>query len=84
MLVFGDSVAVLSLTGNLVPYLFGVLHLSVAESANTVSNFMGTVYLLPLFWGFLADSYIGRYWTIAATSIITVAVRVHTGVPRLD
>ncbi|RZB56813.1 Protein NRT1/ PTR FAMILY 6.3 isoform B [Glycine soja] len=50
---------------NLVTYLTGTMHLGSANSANTVTNFMGTSFMLCLFGGFVADTFIGRYLTIA-------------------
>jgi peptide/histidine transporter 3/4 len=59
---------------NLVTYLVGVLHISSAKSANMVTNFMGTLNLLGLFGGFLADAKLGRYLTVAIFAIITALV----------
>ncbi|KAL8102233.1 hypothetical protein AgCh_026934 [Apium graveolens] len=38
----------------------------------TVTNLYGTCSVTPLLGAFLADSYLGRYWTIAASSIVYV------------
>ena len=48
---------------NLVTYLTGTMHLGSANSANTVTNFMGTSFMLCLFGGFVADTFIGRFVT---------------------
>ncbi|CAM6086016.1 unnamed protein product [Calypogeia fissa] len=69
VVIFADTVSVLGIAGNLALYASGTLHMSVAESANTVTNFMGFTYLLPIIWGFLADSYFRRFWIIAVASI---------------
>ncbi|KAG5153936.1 hypothetical protein JHK82_011905 [Glycine max] len=45
---------------NLATYLTGTMHLGSANSANTVTNFMGTSLMLCLFGGFVADTFIGR------------------------
>lgn len=45
-----------------------------AAAANNVTNWAGTCYITPLIGAFLADSYLGRYWTIASFSIIYVFV----------
>lgn len=50
---------------NLVTYLTGTMHLPSATSANIVTDFMGTSFLLCLLGGFLADSFLGRFRTIA-------------------
>lgn len=59
---------------NLVTYLGGTMHLSSASSANIVTDFMGTSFLLCLLGGFLADSFLGRYKTIAVFTIIQILV----------
>ncbi|XP_020164487.1 protein NRT1/ PTR FAMILY 6.4-like [Aegilops tauschii subsp. strangulata] len=56
---------------NLVTYLTGDMHLSSAKSANIVTNFMGTLNLLALLGGFIADAKFGRYRTIAVSATIT-------------
>ena len=48
---------------NLVTYLTGTMHLGSANSANTVTNFMGTSFMLCLLGGFVADTFIGRFVT---------------------
>ncbi|XP_065850834.1 protein NRT1/ PTR FAMILY 6.2 [Euphorbia lathyris] len=55
---------------NLVTYLIGTMHLSSATSANIVTDFMGTSFLLCLLGGFLADSFLGRYKTIGIFAFI--------------
>lgn len=62
---------------NLVTYLGGTMHLSSASSANMVTDFMGTSFLLCLLGGFLADSFLGRYKTIAVFTIIQILVSFH-------
>lgn len=56
---------------NLVTYLVGNLHISSAKSATIVTNFMGTLNLLGLLGGFLADAKLGRYLTVALSATIT-------------
>lgn len=59
---------------NLVTYLVGDLHLPSSDSANIVTNFMGTLNLLALLGGFLADAKLGRYATIAIFGCIATVV----------
>uniref|UniRef100_A0ACD5URA4 Uncharacterized protein n=1 Tax=Avena sativa TaxID=4498 RepID=A0ACD5URA4_AVESA len=66
-----ERVCVVGISMNLVTYLTGDMHLSSAQSANIVTNFMGTLNLLALLGGFLADARLGRYVTIAISAIIT-------------
>ncbi|EEC73483.1 hypothetical protein OsI_07814 [Oryza sativa Indica Group] len=65
-----ERVCVMGISMNLVTYLVGDLHLSNAKSANIVTNFMGTLNLLALVGGFLADAKLGRYLTIAISATI--------------
>ncbi|ESQ50176.1 hypothetical protein EUTSA_v10001943mg [Eutrema salsugineum] len=72
---------------NLVTYLMGTMHLPSSTSANVVTDFMGTSFLLCLLGGFLADSFLGRFKTIAIFSTIqalgTGALAVATKLPEL-
>ncbi|MCL7046236.1 hypothetical protein MKW94_025320 [Papaver nudicaule] len=60
-----ERLTTLGIAVNLVTYLTGVMHLGNAMSANTVTNFLGTSFMLCLFGGFVADTFLGRYLTIA-------------------
>ncbi|KAJ4707907.1 protein NRT1/ PTR FAMILY 6.2-like [Melia azedarach] len=60
-----ERLSTMGIAVNLVTYLGGTMHLSSATSANIVTDFMGTSFLLCLLGGFLADSFLGRYRTIA-------------------
>ncbi|CAA2980655.1 NRT1 PTR FAMILY -like [Olea europaea subsp. europaea] len=66
-----ERICVMGISMNLVTYLVGILHLSSAQSANIVTNFMGTLNLLGLLGGFLADAKLGRYLTVAIFASIT-------------
>ncbi|XP_057458673.1 protein NRT1/ PTR FAMILY 8.1-like [Lotus japonicus] len=57
---------------NLVNYLQERFHQGNATAARNVTTWAGTCYLTPLLGAFLADSYLGRYWTIASFSTIYV------------
>ncbi|KAM3714072.1 hypothetical protein ACB098_01G307000 [Castanea mollissima] len=59
---------------NMVIYLVGTMHLPSASASNFASTSRGTSYLLCLVGGIVADSFIGRYWTIA------IAAAIHAGV----
>ncbi|XP_015876599.3 protein NRT1/ PTR FAMILY 6.3 [Ziziphus jujuba] len=60
-----ERLITLGIAVNLVPYLTGTMHLGNAASANTVTNFLGTSFMLCLLGGFVADTFLGRYLTIA-------------------
>ena len=55
-----ERLTTLGIAVNLVTYLTGVMHLGNAASANTVTNFMGTSFMLCLLGGFIADTFLGR------------------------
>lgn len=57
---------------NLVNYLEKRLNMGNVKASNSVTNWSGTCYITPLIGAFLADSYLGRYWTIASFSILYV------------
>ncbi|GAV90915.1 PTR2 domain-containing protein [Cephalotus follicularis] len=60
-----ERLTTLGIAVNLVTYLTGTMHLGSALSANTVTNFLGTSFMLCLLGGFVADTFLGRYLTIA-------------------
>ncbi|KAG9141153.1 hypothetical protein Leryth_001659 [Lithospermum erythrorhizon] len=60
-----ERLTTLGIAVNLVTYLTGTMHLGSASSANTVTNFLGTSFMLCLLGGFIADTFLGRYRTIA-------------------
>ncbi|KDP30797.1 hypothetical protein JCGZ_13740 [Jatropha curcas] len=66
-----ERICVMGISMNLVTYLVGDLHIPSAKSATIVTNFMGTLNLLGLLGGFLADAKLGRYLTVAIFASIT-------------
>ncbi|XP_057967220.1 protein NRT1/ PTR FAMILY 6.2 [Malania oleifera] len=65
-----ERLSTMGIAVNLVTYLGGTMHLPSAISANIVTDFMGTSFLLCLLGGFLADSFLGRFKTIAIFAMI--------------
>ncbi|KAI4342489.1 hypothetical protein MLD38_027116 [Melastoma candidum] len=57
---------------NLVNYMIMKLGMGNVAGSKAVNDWSGTCYVTPLIGAFLADSYLGRYWTIATFSIIYV------------
>ncbi|KAJ4820929.1 Major facilitator superfamily protein [Rhynchospora pubera] len=72
---------------NLVTYLVGTMHLPSADSANIVTNFLGTSFMLCFLGGLVADTFLGRFATIAIFSVVqalgTGLLSVSTGLPQL-
>nr|BEK82045.1 NPF transporter [Taxus x media] len=65
-----ERLAYYGINTNMVNYLITGFHQSNSTAAKTVNNWSGTCYITPLIGAFVADSYWGRYWTIAVFSII--------------
>ncbi|XP_047178749.1 protein NRT1/ PTR FAMILY 6.4-like, partial [Vigna umbellata] len=63
-------ICVMGIAMNLVTYLVRDLNLPSPDSATIVTNVMGTVNLLGLVGGFLADAKLGRYLTVAISATI--------------
>lgn len=70
-----ERMAYYGVASNLVMYLTERLHQGTVEAANNVTNWSGTVFLTPLLGAFLADAYLGRYWTFVAGSAVYLMVR---------
>ncbi|KAI3676303.1 hypothetical protein L1987_85908 [Smallanthus sonchifolius] len=65
-----ERLAYYGMSTNLVNYLSDRLNQGSVRASTNVSNWSGTCYATPLLGAFLADAYLGRYWTIASFSII--------------
>lgn len=82
-----ERLSTMGIAVNLVTYLGGTMHLPSSTSANIVTDFMGTSFLLCLLGGFLADSFLGRYRTIAIFTLVqtlgTALLAISTKLPRL-
>lgn len=68
--IFGNF----GLSVNMVAFMFYVMHQPFESSANAVNNFLGISQASSVLGGFLADAYLGRYWTIAIFATIYLAV----------
>ncbi|KAL2321596.1 hypothetical protein Fmac_025975 [Flemingia macrophylla] len=82
-----ERLTTMGIAVNLVTYLTGTMHLGNASSANTVTNFLGTSFMLCLFGGFVADTFIGRYLTIAIFATVQASgvtiLTISTMIPSL-
>lgn len=59
---------------SLVLYFQLQMHFQVTAAANTVTNLMGSTFLLSVFGGFISDTYINRIKTCLLFGTIEVAV----------
>lgn len=69
-----ERMAYFGLSVNMVAFMFYVMHRPFSSSANAVNNFLGISQASSVIGGFLADAYLGRYWTIAIFSTIYLVV----------
>ncbi|KAG8046110.1 hypothetical protein GUJ93_ZPchr0008g11904 [Zizania palustris] len=67
-----ERLAYYGMSMNLVNYMKTRLGQGSAIAANNVTNWTGTCYITPLLGAFLADAYMGRFWTIASFMIIYI------------
>ncbi|XP_062191078.1 protein NRT1/ PTR FAMILY 6.1-like [Phragmites australis] len=89
--IFGNEMAerlaYFGLSVNMVIFMFKVMHRPFTSSANAVNNFLGISQASSVIGGFLADAYLGRYWTIAIFTTIyllgLIALTVSASVPAL-
>ncbi|KAG9451735.1 hypothetical protein H6P81_004639 [Aristolochia fimbriata] len=56
-----ENLAFLANASNLVTYMSKFMHFSPSRSATTVTNFMGTAFLLALLGGFFSDAFLTSY-----------------------
>ncbi|KAL1219890.1 Protein NRT1/ PTR FAMILY 5.11 [Cardamine amara subsp. amara] len=67
-----EQFAFYGVSANLITYLTGPLGESTASAAANVNAWNGTVSFLPLLWGFIADSFLGRFRTIIIASSLYI------------
>lgn len=66
--------AIAAVGNNLITYVFNEMHFPLSKSANVVTNFVGTVFLLSLLGGFVSDSYLGSFRTMLLFGFIELVV----------
>nr|CAB3502083.1 unnamed protein product [Digitaria exilis] len=65
-----ERMAYYGIASNLIIYLTDKLHQGTVEASNNVTNWSGAVFLTPLLGAYVADAYLGRYWTFVVGSAI--------------
>ncbi|KAK7386946.1 hypothetical protein VNO78_27338 [Psophocarpus tetragonolobus] len=82
-----ENLAFLANASNLVLYLRQYMHMSPSKSANNVTNFMGTAFLLALLGGFLSDAFSTTYHIFLISAVIEflglIVLTVQARVPSL-
>lgn len=69
-----ERMAYFGLSVNMVAFMFYVMHRPFSSSANAVNIFLGISQVSSVLGGFIADAYLGRYWTIAIFTTIYLMV----------
>ncbi|XP_074276551.1 protein NRT1/ PTR FAMILY 5.1 [Silene latifolia] len=67
-----ERMAFYGIASNLVVYVTTQLHEDTVSSVRNVNNWNGVVWMTPILGAYLADSYLGRYWTFTISSLIYV------------
>ncbi|XP_057424221.1 protein NRT1/ PTR FAMILY 5.2-like [Lotus japonicus] len=65
-----ERMAYYGISSNLILYLTKKLHQGTVASANNVTNWVGTIWITPILGAYVADAYLGRYWTFVIASTI--------------
>ncbi|KAI3726600.1 hypothetical protein L1987_66398 [Smallanthus sonchifolius] len=68
-----EMMAIAAVGNNLITYVFNEMHFPLSKSANVVTNFVGTVFLLSLLGGFLSDSYLCSFRTMLLFGFIELS-----------
>ena len=59
----------------MITYMTKVMHQDLETAANSVNIWSGVATVMPLFGGFLADAYTGRYFMILFSAILYAMAR---------
>ncbi|GFP80452.1 protein nrt1/ ptr family 4.3 [Phtheirospermum japonicum] len=68
-----EIMAIAAVGNNLITYVINEMHFSLSEAANTVTNFIGTVFILALVGGYLSDSHLGCFWTMLIFAFVELS-----------
>lgn len=69
-----ERMTYIGLLSNAVSYLVFRMHLTFPKASDLVTNVAGASNLTPLLGAFVADAYLGRFWTILVFGIIYLVV----------
>lgn len=75
VLVAFDNVGFVASMVSLVLYFLGVMYFDVSNAANTLTNLMGTTFLLSIIGGFISDTYLSRLTTCLIFGAIEILVK---------
>ncbi|XP_068666710.1 protein NRT1/ PTR FAMILY 4.1-like [Aristolochia californica] len=78
-----ENMVFISNASNLVTYFHSFMHYSLVRSANMLTNYMGTSFLLSLFGGFVSDTFLSRFSTLVLfglvelTGLVMLTIQAH-------
>ncbi|XP_011019211.1 PREDICTED: protein NRT1/ PTR FAMILY 5.6 [Populus euphratica] len=67
---FSERLSYFGIATSLIIYLSKVMHQDLKTAARSVNYWGGVTTLMPLFGGFLADAYLGRFTTVFVSSVV--------------
>ncbi|KAF5188765.1 NRT1/ PTR FAMILY 5.1 [Thalictrum thalictroides] len=67
-----ERMAFYGVASNLVVYLTTQHHEDTVSSVRNVNNWSGSVWMTPILGAYIADTYLGRFWTFTISSLIYV------------
>lgn len=76
-----ENLAFLANASNLVLYMAEYMHFTPSNAANSVTNFMGTAFLLALLGGFLSDAFFISYLIYLISAVLEFLVINPTTIP---
>ncbi|KAM0839567.1 hypothetical protein ACQ4PT_060236 [Festuca glaucescens] len=79
-----ERLAYYGMSTNLVNFMEDRMGMAKVAAANSVTTWSGTCFITSLLGAFLADAYLGRFWTIASFMIIYIIVRSRAGAILCD
>ncbi|TXG58701.1 hypothetical protein EZV62_016530 [Acer yangbiense] len=71
---FSERLSYFGIATSLIIYLTKVIHQDLKTAARSVNCWAGVTTLMPLFGGFIADAYLGRFWTVFVSSIVYLLI----------
>jgi peptide/histidine transporter 3/4 len=71
-----ERMAYYGIAANLVLYLTRKLHEGTVTSSNNVTNWAGTVWILPILGAYIADAHLGLFMTCVIASGIYLLVTI--------
>ncbi|EEF50043.1 protein NRT1/ PTR FAMILY 4.5 [Ricinus communis] len=76
VLVALDNMGFIANMVSLVLYFLKVMYFDIPNSANTLTNLMGSIFLLTLLGGFISDTFLNKLYTVLLFAVIEILAMV--------